>query len=54
MRSYEDLSAELAALRESDRKWAEDASDLVKENKALKTELDWWRKTFGPEEVAPR
>lgn len=51
-RSYEDICEELLQLRDSDRKWATEAEEHRKEIKALKTELDWWRKTFGPEHFA--
>lgn len=54
MRSNDDLAAEVQALREENFQYAGIVSKHRDELKALKAELDWWRKTFGPEQVAPR
>lgn len=52
MRSNEDLAQELNQLREEGHKWATKDREQRDEIKALKIELEWWRKTFGPEEFA--
>lgn len=52
MRSYEDICEELTQLRNSER---EAYRKLNEEREKLKTttiELEWWRKTFGPEKFA--
>lgn len=49
MRSAEDLGQEVTQLRNDCRKYSEQNRELRAErDKALK-ELEWWKKTFGPE-----
>lgn len=52
MRTYDDLSQELLQLRDATRKYSDEAKDQRDEIKALKAELAWWRKTFGPDKFA--
>lgn len=52
MRSHEDISQELLTLRDENRKWAATDAEQRNEIKALKAELEWWRKTFGPDKFA--
>lgn len=52
MRSNEDLAQEVVALRNDGHKWSAEVREQRDEIKALKTELEWWRKTFGPEAFA--
>lgn len=52
MRSQEDINQELLQLRDATRKYSDEAKDQRDEIKALKAELEWWRKTFGPDKFA--
>lgn len=54
MRSREDIEQELLQLRDACRTLSDQEAKARKEIKVLTVELDWWRKTFGPEQVAPR
>jgi hypothetical protein len=51
-RTPEDLTQELLVLREENQKWWAESDKQKAEIKSLRTELDWWRKTFGPSEFA--
>lgn len=51
-REYDDVVAEMLALREGQLKYSEEARVMREEIKTLRTELEWWRKTFGPEKFA--
>lgn len=48
-RTIEDLSEEVVTLRNSDREGWQKVSEQRTEIATLTKELEWWKKTFGPE-----
>lgn len=52
MRSYEDISEELQNLRDQNREAYAKLNEEREKNKVAMKELEWWRKTFGPEAFA--
>jgi hypothetical protein len=48
MRTYEDICKELSQLRDYHRETSIKLNEEREKNKALTTELEWWRTTFGP------